>query len=315
MPKVIAIFGVLVLLLFAGLAAASLYFYDMAVKRSTKEFLNDNEDLQQATNQSSSGELSGSEWLKLQKLDTWQIISEDGLRLIGYYLAAPEPTTKTVILAHGYTSKGRHMGSFARFYHHKLGYNVLMPDARGHGQSEGDYIGFGWPERKDYLLWINQVIEQVGEAAEIVLHGISMGGATVMMVSGEEVVGQVKVIIEDCGYTSAYDQLAYQLKRMYKLPPFPMLPATSLVTKLVAGYSFSEASALKQVAKSKLPILFIHGAEDRFVPTAMVWQLYDACLSEKDIYIVEGAGHGTAYGTDRETYEQKVSEFIGRFMV
>ena len=122
------------------------------------------------------------------------------------------------------------------------------------------------------------------------------------------------MLFRSCGYTSAYDQLAYQLKRMYWLPPFPMMPVTSLVTKLRAGYSFYEASALKQVAKSKLPMLFIHGVEDRFVPTDMVWQLYNACPAEKDLYIVEGAGHGTAYGTDRETYEKKVAEFVGRFI-
>ncbi|NMB02464.1 MAG: alpha/beta hydrolase [Firmicutes bacterium] len=292
---------------------ASFYFYNVAVKRSTKDFLRDNEDLKQATTPSSTGSMGGSEWLQRQSLETWQITSADGLRLVGYYLPAPETTGKTAILAHGYTSHGKQMGSFARFYH-EMGYNVLMPDARGHGESGGNYIGFGWPERKDYLLWIDQVVDRVGPEAQIVLHGISMGGATVMMVSGEELTEQVKVIVEDCGYTSAYDQLAYQLKRMYWLPPFPMMPVTSLVTKLRAGYSFYEASALKQVAKSKLPMLFIHGVEDRFVPTDMVWQLYNACPAEKDLYIVEGAGHGTAYGTDRETYEKKVAEFVGRFI-
>ena len=303
-----------ILFVFAGLVLASLHFYNMAVKRSTKDFLQDNADLQQVTSQANLQELSGSEWLHGQALENWKIRSNDGLRLVGYYLPAPKPTAKTAILAHGYTSEGRHLGGFARFYHQRLGYNVLMPDARGHGQSEGNYIGFGWHERKDYLLWIERVLERVGTSAEIVLHGISMGGATVMMVSGEELPDQVQVIVEDCGYTSAYDQLAYQLKRMYRLPPFPLLQLTSLVTKLRVGYSFSEASALTQVQKNKVPMLFIHGALDRFVPTKMVWDLYDACSSEKELYIVEGAGHGTAYKTEREGYEQKVMEFVDRFV-
>lgn len=149
-------------------------------------------------------------------------MSEDGLELVGYYIPANTITTKTVILAHGYSSKGKDMGGFAAFYYDKLGYNVLMPDDRGHGASKGDYIGFGWPDRKDYLLWIRKIVDKVGEEGQIALHGISMGGATVMMISGEALPEQVKVIIEDCGYTSVYDQLAYQLERMYKLPTFPI---------------------------------------------------------------------------------------------
>lgn len=311
---------VLLVALIGGLIAAGLYFYDFAIRRSTKEFLRDNEELRDPES-GSAGDTGATsfatkdpDWLNRQELETWYITSEDGLNLVGYYLPASKPTTKTAILAHGYTSQGLHMESFAWFYHELFGYNVLMPDARGHGQSEGDYIGFGWPERKDYLLWIQTVIDRVGGDAQLVLHGISMGGATVMMVSGEDLPSQVKVIVEDCGYTSAYDELAYQLKKMYNLSPFPIMPATSVITRWKAGYSLYEASALKQVKKTRLPILFIHGEEDRFVPFEMVWELYEACPSEKEIYVVKGAGHGNAYGTDRAMYVQRVSDFLARFI-
>ena len=136
-----------------------------------------------------------------------------------YYLPAEVSTDKTVIIAHGYSGHSEQMSGFAQMYHKDLGYNVLLPDARGHGRSEGDYIGFGWPERKDYLKWIDQVIEHTGESTQVVLHGVSMGGATVMMTSGEELPPQVKAIVEDCGYTSVTDELKYQLKRMYKRRP------------------------------------------------------------------------------------------------
>ena len=305
-----------ILVLAGGLVVASLYFYSVAIKRSTKDFLKGNEDLQPPVGRQvvDTTEPSGREWLEAQTLETWQVQSQDGLRLVAYYLPAASPTSKTVILAHGYTSQARDMGSFARFYRNDLGYNVLMPDARGHGRSEGDYIGFGWPERKDYLLWIAMIIDKLGEDVQIALHGISMGGATVMMVSGEDLPNQVKVICEDCGYTSAFEELAYQLKRMYRLPAFPILPATSVVTRIKAGYSLYEASALKQLAKNRLPILFIHGEEDRFVPAEMVRQLYEACQSEKEIYIVKGAGHGNAYGTNKKAYVQTVRDFLGRFI-
>lgn len=225
---VVYLVSILVLIV-GSLIVGSFYFYTLAIKRSVKDFLSNNEDLQPARGnppsnpESTPEEMTGREWLETQNLETWQIASQDGLRLVGYYLPAQTDTTKTVILAHGYTSQGKDMASFARFYHDKLGYNVLMPDARGHGQSEGNYIGFGWPDRKDYLIWIAKCIERVGEEAQIALHGISMGAATVMMVSGEDLPEQVKAIVEDCGYTSVYDQLAYQLKRMYKLPPVPIV--------------------------------------------------------------------------------------------
>ena len=304
-----------VVILGGVLVAASLYFYDVAINRGTKDFLRNNQDLQQAQPAKATAELHPREWLDQQPLETWELESQDRLRLVAHYLPAEEPNDKIVILAHGYTSQGKDMASFARFYREELGYHVLLPDARGHGQSEGDYIGFGWPERKDYLLWIETIIARLGEDVQIALHGLSMGAATVMMVSGETLPSQVKAIIEDCGYTSASDQLAYQLKRMYNLPVFPLLPATSVVTQIKAGYSLYEASALKQIEKNTRPILFIHGDEDRFVPTGMVWELYEACTSEKELYLVKGAGHGHAYGTDRDTYIQKVGDFLARFLL
>lgn len=305
----------LLVCLLGGITAASLYFYNFAVARGSKRFLRENADLQATYRQTGPlSQSSGGMWLDSQDYEIWQIRSRDGLQLVAYYLPAPKPTNNTVILAHGYTSQGKHMGRFARFYYEQLGFNVLLPDARGHGQSEGDYIGFGWPERLDYLLWIAEVISRVGEDAQIALHGLSMGAATVMMVSGEELPKQVKAVIADCGYTSAYAQLGYQLRRMFKLPTFPLLDTTSLVTKIKAGYSFREASALEQVKRSKVPMLFIHGSADRFVPTEMAWELYNACPSEKEIFIVEGAGHGTAYETAGEEYEAKVLGFLKRFM-
>jgi fermentation-respiration switch protein FrsA (DUF1100 family) len=318
LTKTILIIIVIVILLSAAaLTAASFYFYDFAIKRDRKEFLMNNEKLQSDSGtegkQATDYEYDPN-WMENTGYETWTLLSEDGLKLTGYYIPAAVPTAKTVILAHGYTSQGRDMAMFAKFYREELGYNVLMPDARGHGDSEGDYIGFGWPERKDYLLWIQKLIDTVGPDARIVLHGISMGGATVMMVSGEELPSQVKVIVEDCGYSSVYDELSYQLKEMFGLPAFPILDSTSLLTKIKAGYGFYEASSVEQVKKAKVPMLFIHGSADTFVPTEMVYKVYDACSSEKELLIVEGAGHGMARWVDMEGYDNKVTEFLGKHM-
>ena len=299
---------VIIILILAILTAASFYFYKVAVDRSEKDFLDDNPDL--ATSTDNSLIRQGLIWMHKSDFETVSLTSSDGLKLKGYYLEADEPTNQTVIIAHGYAGKAKNMAAYAKYYHETLNYNVLMPDARGHGASEGDYIGFGWHERKDYLQWIDYIIERKGNDSKIALHGVSMGASTVLMTSGEKLPNQVKVIIADCGYTSAKDVLSYQLKRMYHLPSFPILQSTSLLTKIRAGYSFEEASAIEQVKKTELPILYIHGGSDTFVPVEMVHQLYKATPSEKDIYLVPEAEHGNAYDINPDLYEKKIGTFL-----
>jgi fermentation-respiration switch protein FrsA (DUF1100 family) len=141
-----------------------------------------------------------------------------------------------------------------------------------------------------------------------------MGAATVMMVSGEKLADQVKAVVEDCGYTAVNDELAYQMKRMYHLPSFPILYFTSAITNLKAGYRFQDASALKQIDKNQLPMLFIHGAEDTFVPTYMVYQLFTHCKAPKELLIVKGAGHGLASVVNPDEYYARVTGFLEKYV-
>ncbi|WP_055108860.1 alpha/beta hydrolase [Paenibacillus ihumii] len=313
--KVFIVIASAFVLLVLVLTAASFYFYNVAVARTEKEFLRGNPDLEVSVSiKEDDPDSDIGAWWEQQAFEDWSLMSDDGLKLHAYYLGAPAQTNKTVIIAHGYSSKAADMGKLARMYSDKLGYNVLLPDARGHGNSEGHYIGFGWPERRDYIQWIDQVIEHSGDQAQIVLHGVSMGGATVLMTSGEKLPPHVKAVVEDCGYTSAKEQLAYQLKRMYHLPAFPLVQTTSLVTKLRAGYFFGEASALEQVKKSVTPTLFIHGDQDLFVPTEMAYKLYENGPAEKKLVIVPGAGHGQARLVNPEAYDREVSEFIAAYV-
>ncbi|MNY04805.1 Alpha/beta hydrolase family protein [compost metagenome] len=205
------------------------------------------------------------------------------------------------------------MGVFARYYRDKLGYNVLMPDARGHGSSEGQYIGYGWHDRLDLLRWIDLAAKKTGDDPTIVLHGVSMGGATVTMASGEKLPPAVKALVSDCAFTSVEEVLTYHLDRMYHLPPFPLMPSVSLMTKLRAGYGFDEASAIAQVRKADRPMLFIHGASDSFVPVAMGHRLYAACPTEKDLLLVPNAEHGTSIALDPVGYERKVGAFLAKY--
>ncbi|WNS41769.1 alpha/beta hydrolase [Paenibacillus sp. MMS20-IR301] len=312
MWSVILLAGLIIMV--AGVVYAGFFFYGVAIKRAPKDFLAKTPDLKVDPPVAGASWGEGADWVSRQSFREAELISHDGLKLKGYFLASGRAAGRTVIIAHGYSGKAKDMGATAKNYYDNLGYNVLLPDARGHGQSEGSYIGFGWHERRDYLQWINYILEETGPEAQIVLHGVSMGGATVMMTAGEELPPQVKAVVADCGYTSVKAQLSYQLWRMYRLPSFPFVPVASLVTKLKAGYLFGEASALKQVRKARVPILFIHGDADKFVPFAMMEELYRACSSPKEQMVVHGAGHGLAYDTDKIQYVRKVGQFVERYV-
>ncbi|MDR1373894.1 MAG: alpha/beta hydrolase [Treponema sp.] len=254
----------------------------------------------------------GDPWLTAQGPETVSLRSRDGLVLKGFYVPAPG-SQFTVILAHGYRGRHQELDDYARFFHDTLGYNVLLPDARGHGESEGKYIGFGWLERFDYLDWIRWVKERGGGNC-IVLFGVSMGAATVIMTAGEQNLPQeVKAVIADCGYTSAAEEILHVLTRHRRPLARKLVVFFSGLTKRRAGYSFEEASAFNQVKKVKVPILFIHGADDNFVPTRMVYALYEVCPTKKDILVVAGAGHAQSHHTAPEVYERRVAKFLKKY--
>lgn len=294
---------IFVVSLAGGLIYAGNYFYDYAVVPSEKDFLSS--DSKTKTKEEKENE----EWyIDENNRQNWTLRSQDGLKLSANFLPAQKQSGKTAILAHGYMDTAETMADYAKMYH-DMGYNVLAPDARGHGKSEGDYIGFGWHERKDYLQWIDQVLEKQGSNERITLYGVSMGAATVMMTSGEKLPENVNSIIEDCGYASVNEELAYQLKELFGLPAFPMIPITSLVTKIRADYFFGEADVTKQLAKNTRPMLFIHGKEDKFVPFSMLDEVYQATNAPKEKWAVDHAAHADSYAQNPELYKEKIKTF------
>lgn len=242
-----------------------------------------------------------------QSMKDASIINSDGLKLMAKYRMQNEPTHNWIISIHGYKDSHRFMLPYGAVFY-KKGYNVLLPDNRAHGASEGRYIGMGWLDKNDIAEWIQWVIEQDAEA-RIILHGVSMGGATVMMTAGENL-DHVIGYIEDCGYTSVWDIFACVMKRDYHLPAFPILHTCCLMSRYRLGYDYVKASALAQIKKCNKPILFIHGEKDDFVPTDMGHQLYESFPGKKDLYIAKDAGHANAMDFDPETYFKKVFEFI-----
>lgn len=236
--------------------------------------------------------------------------SEDGLKLHATYL--PEAGSKKLAICfHGYTSEGMKDFTAISDYYFRHGYALLLVDARAHGQSEGKYIGFGCLDRKDALQWIAWALRECGEDVEILLHGISMGGATVLMASSLALPGQVKGIISDCAFTSPKYVFTHVLHSMYHVPAFPVIQLADYVNRKKAGYGMDECNAAREVRNAAVPILMIHGAADTFVPCSMCEEIYENCSATKAKLIVEGAEHGESYYKDKDAYEKALDDFIG----
>lgn len=241
------------------------------------------------------------------------IMGEDGVQLVALEKHNIDGTHQWAILVHSYRTNHTFMNSYAQAYQQQ-GYNTLQPDNRAHGQSGGKYIGMGYLDQYDIRCWIDYILKKDPEA-EIVLHGVSMGAATLMMLSGQDnLPDNVKAIIEDCGYKSARDYLTWKLKQRFHLPGFPVIPIANIAFKLSAGYYMDDASALEAVKNSNIPTLFIHGTEDQTVPVEEVYELYEAATCQKEIYIVEGAGHGEALVKNEDEYWIQVFGFIDSFL-
>lgn len=242
------------------------------------------------------------------------VLNPEGIRLHAYYIAAPQPTKKTAVIVHGYTDNAIRMFMIGYLYNHDLQYNVLLPDLQHQGESGGPAIQMGWKDRLDVMQWMHIANQIYGDSTQMVVHGISMGGATTMMVSGEAQPYFVKCFVEDCGYTSVWDEFSHELKSSFHLPSFPLMNTTSWLCQKKYGWNFEEASSLNQVKKSHLPMFFIHGNKDTYVPTWMVYPLYEAKSAPKQLWIVPGAAHAVSYKENKEEYTRKVKEFTDRYI-
>jgi len=216
-------------------------------------------------------------------------------------------TTRTALVLHGWRNSSIDFLYLARLYERELGYSVVLPDLHAHGLSEGQAIGMGWLDADDAMQWLRAF-----QTDTMVVHGVSMGGATTMMLSGKTMPGGISDLrfVDDCGYTSVWDEFAAQLKDQFGLPEFPLMYTTSLLCRLRYGWRFGEASAISQVAQCRYPMLFIHGDSDTFVPTEMVHRLYEAKPEPKQLWITANTTHACSYLNHREEYIEHVRHFL-----
>ena len=245
------------------------------------------------------------------------VVMPTGERAHALYVKSPSGSARTAVLVHGYGNNATSMLQIGRIYHKYMHCNILLPDLHGHGRSQGDDIQMGWKDRQDVLQWIDHVpsiFRLSKDSVRLVVHGISMGAATTMCVSGEQTPHYVKCFVEDCGYTSVWDEFSHELKGRFSLPDFPLLYTASWIVEARYGWCFKEASPLKQVAKCHKPMLFIHGDNDTFVPSEMVYPLYEAKPQPKELWIARGSKHAAAYGDHREEYIERIVRFVGKYM-
>lgn len=239
------------------------------------------------------------------------ILSEDNLKLYGFYKS--NLNNKLIILVHGYGGNHKEMANYAKFFE-KRGYDILAIDQRCHGESEGIDLTMGKKESEDLLLWINRLLE-INSQYKIVLFGLSMGATTVCIACGENLPTNVVLAIEDCGYDNANKQfLNVYLKSKFHNKFFYKIFYN--YTKKTKGLDLAQVDANKSLKSCRIPVMFIHGSEDKFVPTEMVYSLSSQISPQRSsLYIAEGASHAESYSTNPQKYEKEIDKYLSQYLM
>ena len=239
--------------------------------------------------------------------EDWTLESFDGLKLHARKFSPAESSNRWAILVHGYGRDSTFAYDYAEEYL-KRGWNVLIPDLRAAGESEGQFITMGALESRDVFDWEEKVVSENPDA-KIILHGVSMGAATVMLTAALEP-KNLYAVVEDCGFTSAYEMFTSQLEKIFGLPEYPVMPFANFVCKIKTGIKISDAAPIDVIDKIKVPILFIHGDADKLIPIEMMERLFDKAVVLKEKFIVAGAGHADAKPKNPAAYFNRVFKFL-----
>lgn len=249
-------------------------------------------------------------WQETAESEKLEALSEDGYRLIARVFYTDRENEKWVMLLHGYTGWKEEMYPIACEYALQ-GYNILVPDMRCQGESEGDFIGMGWTDRIDNQIWINWILLQ-NPGAKIVLQGQSMGSACALLMAEEELPENVVAVVSDCAFSDAYEMFAKQMKEWFSLPSFPLLNLSNRMLQLRGGYDLHDASPITHMDRIQIPVLFIHGSDDVLIPPEITREMYEAASCEKELLIVEGAGHAQSQDKNPKLYYGTIFSFLER---
>lgn len=289
----------------SGAAAVGNHFYEMAMTPKVHDAALDTDPDDPI--------VQGRRWLREHpgRRDS-TASSVDGLKLHASVLRrSGADCHRWALCIHGYADSSESMGVYAQHYAQQ-GWNVVLPDLRGHGRSEGAYVGYGWDDRLDMVTWISRIMRRDPQA-RIVLHGVSMGAATALLTAGGALPGSVKAVISDCSYTSALDIMRHVYQRGgNKGPIAPALSALRAAVRRRARFDLKNVDVLRAVRASKTPTLFIHGVNDDFVPATMMADLYENAGCPKEFLWVPRAEHARSVATDPELYWTAVDGFLQR---
>lgn len=249
------------------------------------------------------------DWLSAHNAVDVNTVSFDGLRLCGKYVKNEDPRA-TIIVVHGY--HGNYVDTFGLVFdfYYSLGFNILMIRQRAHGESEGKYITFGAHEHRDLLTWIDFHNRTYGELP-LFISGISMGASTAMYIADKDLPGNVLAMSADCGFTSPYDIIRRVVTNRIKINSRFLMPAVNFWCRTLAHFDMKEHSSEKILPNAKVPILFIHGEDDDFVPCEMSRRGYNVCASKKRLVTVKGAGHAISYAIEKERLQKELADFFG----
>lgn len=256
--------------------------------------------------------VDGASWIEEQNLTELVLHDAKGTSAHGYIIKQEKPSNKWVISAHGYTSQPKDHGAYSEHFY-KMGYNIALPCMRGHEHDEHRYSSMGYYDKYIVKEWIKYLVDTYPDC-EIVLHGVSMGSATVMLTTGLDLPENVKCAVSDCGYTNVWDEYVRQLEEMFHLPAFPILYATNEISKLRGNFDFKKCSPVDAVAHSKTPTLFIHGEKDTFVPYEMLDKVFSACSAEKEKLSIPDAIHATSAYVNPKLYWDTVTRFTEKYI-
>lgn len=253
----------------------------------------------------------GQDWLHAHDHDIRYMVNSKGMKLCAHYFPA-ENADRTLIEFHGWHGSWDVDFSGSSPFWHERGCNLLIVEERGQGDSDGDEMTFGIRERGDVMEWVRWYQKEINGRIPIYLTGVSMGAATLLMCAADDFPPQVRGMIADCGFSSAYEIIRLVGKKYFHIPEHPFMDTLNMYCRRKRGFDLKEGDVTYAMEHAKLPILFIHGKEDTFVPCWMTAESYEKCTSDKDILMVEGAAHGRSFLVDTESYIQKVMVFFSR---
>lgn len=285
-----------------------LYFFNLAFARKFSVSAADmDENLGKELKPYSDVMSEGYEFIKNQPHEWCHTTSFDGLKLAARYY--DNNSTCTILLFHGYRSSAAHDFSCAVEMYYQMGFNILLVDQRAHGRSEGKYITFGVNESRDVLSWL-EFLNNEFSPKQVIISGISMGATTVLLSLRFPLPKNVKGVIADCGFTSPVDIITKVGMDAYKINARPLIPFLNLACRTLGKFSITNISTLDAVKQTNLPIMFIHGEKDTFVPCEMSKSAFKNCGDNCRIFLSAEAGHGTSFLLDTEPLILELKSFL-----